>query len=165
MGGSVKNASLTAGIVFSLVGIASILFAPRWGRLADKVGFRKVLLIGLLVGGLGNLAQIPFHNVWGFSVVRFIYGAFFCAVIPALNGLVVRSTPMEFRGRAFGLNQTATMLGGMLGPLVGGAISGVFSVHSVFWVTGILLLATMGLAVFLDQTPSGSSSAHNAAAK
>lgn len=146
IGGSAKDASLVAGIVFSLVGIASILFAPRWGKLADKIGFHQILVIGLLVGGLGNLAQLLFHGIWGFSIVRFIYGAFFCAVFPALNGLVVRSTPTDFRGRAFGLNQTANQLGGMLGPLVGGAISGVFSIHSVFWVTGILLLLAAGLA-------------------
>ncbi len=145
LGGSVKNASLLAGIVFSLTGISAILFAPRWGKLADKIGFRTVLFIGLFVGGLGNLAQMFFHNIWGFSIVRFVYGAFFCAVFPALNGLIVRSTASDFRGRAFGLNQTANQLGGMLGPLVGGAISGAFSVHGVFWVTGLLLLATMGL--------------------
>ncbi|MCS7460899.1 MFS transporter [Paenibacillus doosanensis] len=146
IGGSAKDASLMAGIIFSLVGIASILFAPRWGKLADKIGFHKILVIGLFVGGLGNLAQIMFHGIWGFSIVRFIYGAFFCAVFPALNGLVVRTTPADFRGRAFGLNQTASQLGGMLGPLVGGAISGVFSIHSVFLVTGLLLLLAMGAA-------------------
>jgi DHA1 family multidrug resistance protein-like MFS transporter len=153
IGGSVKDASLLAGIVFSLLGIASIIFAPRWGKLADKIGFRQILIIGLLVGGLGNLAQIAFHDIWGFSIVRFIYGAFFCAVFPALNGLVVRTTPSDFRGRAFGLNQTANQLGGMLGPLVGGAISGVFSIHSVFWVTGLLLIFATGLA-YWSKNPS-----------
>ncbi|MDB5053219.1 MAG: major facilitator superfamily 1 [Bacilli bacterium] len=146
LSGNVKDASLLAGIVFSLVGIAGILFAPQWGKLADKIGFRKILVIGLLVGGLGNIAQIPFHSIWGFSIVRFIYGAFFCAVFPALNGLVVRTTSIEFRGRAFSLNQTANQIGGMLGPLVGGEISGIFSIHTVFWATGLLLLLTMGLA-------------------
>ncbi|MFD0678714.1 MULTISPECIES: MFS transporter [unclassified Paenibacillus] len=158
IGGSVKDASLLAGIVFSVVGVASLIFAPRWGRLGDKIGFQKILLVGLLVGGLGNLAQIPFHDIWGFSIVRFIYGAFFCAVFPALNALIVRTTPSDFRGQAFGLNQTANQLGGMLGPLVGGVISGVFSIHSVFWVTGLLLISTMGLAYLLDKKPSSQDS-------
>jgi DHA1 family multidrug resistance protein-like MFS transporter len=117
------------------------------------------LLVGLLVGGLGNLAQIPVNGIWGFSIVRFIYGAFFCAVFPALNGLVVRSTPTEFRGRAFGLSQTANQLGGMLGPLVGGAISGVFSIHSVFWITGLLLLSTLLLAYRLGMPARQASAA------
>lgn len=146
IGGSVKDASLLSGIIFSLLGIASILFAPRWGNLADRIGFRKVLIIGLLFGGLGNIAQILFHSIWGFSIVRFIYGAFFCAVFPAINGLVVQSTPSEFRGRAFGINQTANQIGGMLGPIAGGLISGVFSIHSIFWITGFILLFAMVVA-------------------
>lgn len=146
LGGSLKNASLLAGIIFSLAGVASVLFAPRWGKFADRVGFRKVLLIGLLGGGLGSLAQLPFHNVWAFATVRFLYGAFFCAVYPSLNGLVVRATESSFRGRAFGLNQTANQIGNMVGPLVGGVLGGLYSVHSVFWVTGFLLLACTSLA-------------------
>ncbi|MCL6548727.1 MAG: MFS transporter [Alicyclobacillus sp.] len=148
-GGSVQNASLLAGIVFSLSGVASIVFAPRWGKLSDKAGFTVVLLIGLAGGGLGNLAQIPFHGVWGFSVVRFVYGAFFCAVYPALNGLVVRSTEPDFRGRAFGLNQTANQAGTVLGPLAGGAVAGWIGVHGVFALTGLLLLLTLGSAYWM----------------
>ncbi|MCL6457079.1 MAG: MFS transporter [Gorillibacterium sp.] len=154
IGGSVKDASLLAGVVFSLSGVAAIIFAPRWGRWADQVGFRKVLLIGLLFGGIWTLAQIPFHTIWGFSIVRFIYGIFFCAVFPALNGMVVRATAPDFRGTAFGLNQTANQLGSMLGPLIGGAISGTFSIHSVFWATGALLLLTMGYAYWSKLEPS-----------
>ncbi|MCL6443230.1 MAG: MFS transporter [Alicyclobacillus sp.] len=146
-GGSLKHASLLAGIVFSLAGIAGVVFAPMWGKLADHVGFRRVLAIGLVGGGLGNLAQIPFHQVWAFAAVRFVYGAFFSAVYPAIGGLVVRSSTPDFRGRAFGINQTANQVGCMLGPLAGGAIGGAFGVHSVFWVTGGLLLATMLFAV------------------
>ncbi|MFD1676205.1 MFS transporter [Alicyclobacillus fodiniaquatilis] len=151
IGGSVNNASLLAGIVFSLAGIASVLFAPQWGKLSSKVGFRYVLMIGLLGGGLGNLAQILFHNIWGFSIVRFMFGAFFCAVFPALNGLVVRSTQSDFRGRAFSLNQTANQLGTMFGPIVGGAVGGAYTIHSVFWVTGLLLLLTMGFTYWVDK--------------
>lgn len=146
LGGSSDKASLIAGVVFSLPGIASALFAPYWGRWADKVGFQKVLVIGLFGGGVGMLAQTLFGHIWGFSVIRFVFGIFFCAVYPALNGLVVKSTSDDFRGRAFGLNQTANQIGGMAGPMIGGFIGGIFPVQSVFIVTGILLLLAMGIA-------------------
>jgi MFS transporter, DHA1 family, multidrug resistance protein len=146
LGGSSENASLLAGIVFSLPGIASALFAPVWGKWADKVGFQRVLFIGLLGGGLGTLAQILFSEIWGFSIIRFVYGIFFCAVFPALNGLVVKSTPEDFRGRAFSLNQTATQIGGMTGPIIGGFLGGLFPVQSVFIVTAILLFIATGMA-------------------
>ncbi|WHY78446.1 MFS transporter [Neobacillus sp. WH10] len=146
LGGSADKASLLAGIVFSLPGIASALFAPVWGKWADKVGFHRVLVIGLLGGGLGTLAQILFSEIIGFSIIRFVFGAFFCAVYPALNGLVVKSTAEDFRGRAFGLNQTANQIGGMIGPMIGGFIGGIFPVQIVFVVTGTMLLAAMGAA-------------------
>ncbi|ULT54656.1 MFS transporter [Neobacillus drentensis] len=149
LGGSSENASFLAGVVFSLPGIASALFAPFWGKWADKVGFQRVLFIGLLGGGIGTLAQIVFTHIWGFSMIRFVYGIFFCAVYPALNGLVVKSTAEDFRGRAFSLNQTANQLGGMVGPLIGGFLGGIFPVYSVFIVTGVLLLIAM-VTVYLN---------------
>ncbi|WP_400245810.1 MFS transporter [Niallia sp. JL1B1071] len=146
VGGSMDKASLLAGIIFSLPGIASVIMAPYWGKWADKVGFNRILFIGLLGGGLGTFSQIIFSNIWGFSITRFIFGLFFCAVFPALNGLVVKSTAENFRGRAFSLNQTATQLGGMFGPMVGGFLGGIFPTQSVFIVTGILLLVATGIA-------------------
>ncbi|MBP3041348.1 MFS transporter [Bacillaceae bacterium Marseille-Q3522] len=145
LGGSSDNASLIAGIVFSLPGIASAIFAPFWGKWADKVGFNKVLFIGLLGGAIGTVAQILFPFIWGFSIMRFVFGAFFCAVFPALNGLVVKSTPEDFRGRAFGLNQTANQIGGMTGPMLGGFLGGIFPDQLVFAVTAILLLTATAL--------------------
>jgi MFS transporter, DHA1 family, multidrug resistance protein len=143
---SSNYAQLMTGVVISLPGIASVLFAPRWGKWADKVGFQRVLVIGLLGGGLGTIAQVLFSSIWGFSITRFATGIFFCAVFPALNGLVVKSTPDTFRGRAFSLSQTANQIGGMIGPIMGGFLGGVFPVQTVFMVTGILLLMAMGTA-------------------
>lgn len=154
LGGSSENASLIAGIVFSLPGIASALFAPFWGKWADKIGFQRVLFIGLLGGGLGTIAQILFSQIWGFSIIRFVFGIFFCAVFPALNGLVVKSTTEDFRGRAFSLNQTATQIGGMIGPIIGGFLGGIFPVQSVFIVTASLLFLATGMAYWSGNHPS-----------
>jgi len=149
LGGGPHLASLLAGVAFSVDAIAAIYFAPRWGRLGDRIGFRPVLLAGLVGGGLGNLAQLLVRSVVGFTLVRFAYGAFFAAVFPALNALVVQTTVPEFRGRAFGLSQSAVQLGTMLGPLVGGAVGASFGIHHIFWLTGLLLLATAAAAVYL----------------
>lgn len=158
LGGSVRNASLLAGIVFSISGIAGILFTPQWGRMGDRVGFRTTLLIGLVGGGIGSLLQIPVHSIVGFTVVRFFYGAAFSAVLPALNGQIVRFTSKSLRGQAFGLGQSANQLGTMLGPLVGGAVASAYGIHQVFWLTGFLLLATAALATLLPNTvPNGGS--------
>ncbi len=151
---SSTNASLISGIVFSLAGIANVLFAPLWGRTSDRIGFRKVLLVGLSGGTIWTLMQLPFENVYAFSAIRFFYGAFFCAVYPAINGLIVKSSDQSFRGRAFGLNQTANQVGNMAGPLVGGLVASMTSIHGVFWVTGVLLMIVTGLTFRFTRSDS-----------
>ena len=142
MGVSHNDASLSSGIIFSAVGIATILAAPQWGKIGERIGYRNTLMIGLIGGGIGNILQLFFHNIIGFGVLRFVYGLFFAAVYPSLNALIVKATTADFRGRAFSLNQSANQLGHMAGPIAGGAIGGWISIPVVFVLNGLLLIIT-----------------------
>ncbi|RTE02085.1 MFS transporter [Paenibacillus whitsoniae] len=146
IGGSAKGASLSSGIIFSAVGVATVIMGSRWGLIGQKIGYDKTLLIGLIGGGIGNLLQLATHNLVAFGVLRFSYGLFFAAVYPALNALIVKSSSTDFRGRAMSLNQTSNQLGMMIGPIIGGFLGGWIGIHFVFLITGIsLLLAALWL--------------------
>jgi DHA1 family multidrug resistance protein-like MFS transporter len=142
LGASQKDAALSSGIIFSAVGIATVLAAPRWGALGTKVGYSKILLIGLLGGGIGNLLQFFFTDLYGFGILRFFYGLFFAAVYPSINAMIVKVTEPEFRGRAFSLNQSATQLATMIGPVLGGLLGGWIPIRYVFVINGAALLIT-----------------------
>ncbi|WP_314588580.1 MFS transporter [Paenibacillus terrigena] len=151
MGITHSDASFSSGIIFSAVGIATVIAAPQWGKLGAKYGYRKILMIGLIGGGIGNLLQIFFHHIVGFGILRFIYGLFFAAVYPALNALIVKATTPDFRGRAFSLNQSANQLGTMAGPMIGGALGGWLPIPYVFVINGLLLLMTAGTIRLQDR--------------
>lgn len=140
LGSSQSSASLHAGIIFSAVGVATLIAAPRWGKIGIKVGYEKVLFIGLIGGGIGNLLQILFHDLIGFGTLRFVYGLFFAAVFPALNAFIATQTEPGFRSRAFSLNQSANQMGLLLGPLIGGFLATQLSIPVVFVINGCLLL-------------------------
>lgn len=144
---SAQTASLSAGIIFSSVGIATAIASPIWGKLGAKHDVGKILLIGLIGGAAGNLLQFLFTNLYAFGALRFGYGLFFAAVYPAINALIVQATDSEFRGRAFGLNQSANQLGQMIGPILGGILGGVIPIRAVFIVNGLALLL-VALLVF-----------------
>lgn len=144
MGVSHNDASFSSGIIFSAVGIATIISAPQWGKIGERIGYRNTMAIGLIGGGIGNVLQVFFHSIFGFGALRFVYGLFFAAVYPSLNALIVKSCPPEFRGRAFSLNQSANQLGNMAGPIVGGALGGWISIPVVFVLNGLLLIITAG---------------------
>ncbi|WP_339821815.1 MFS transporter [Paenibacillus sp. FSL R7-0216] len=142
LGASASNASFSSGIIFSAVGISTVIAAPLWGKIGERIGYRNTLMIGLIGGGVGNILQHFFHSLVGFGVLRFVYGLFFAAVFPALNALIVQATKPEFRGRAFSLNQSASQLGNMVGPIAGGALGGWISIPIVFVLNGLLLAIT-----------------------
>jgi DHA1 family multidrug resistance protein-like MFS transporter len=140
LGGSQSNAALSSGIIFSAVGIATVIAAPLWGKLGQKISYSKTLYIGLLGGGIGSLLQLATHQLFGFGILRFSYGLFFAAVYPALSALIVNHTDPSFRGRAFSLNQSATQLGTMGGPIIGGFLGGWIGIPLVFVINGLMLV-------------------------
>ncbi|WP_213022914.1 MFS transporter [Brevibacillus reuszeri] len=154
LGASQSEASLSAGIIFAAVGIATVIAAPQWGKLGTRIGYAKILFVGLLGGALGNLLQFFFTNLYGFGILRFMYGLFFAAVYPSINAMIVKVTEPEFRGRAFSLNQSATQLATMLGPVLGGVLGGLIPIRVVFIINGIALLATAILIYYKKPGPA-----------
>ncbi len=140
MGISKSSASLSSGIVFSAVGIATVIMAPQWGRIGSRKGFGRVLFIGLIGGGIGNILQFFVSGYVEFAVLRFAYGLFYAGVLPSVNAMIVQVIEPNFRGRAFGLNQAATQLATMAGPIIGGLLGGVIPIRWVFILNGGLLL-------------------------
>lgn len=147
MGVDKSSASLTSGIIFSSVGIATIIMAPRWGKIGRKIGYSKVLMIGLIGGGLGNIAQFFVSDYIGFGALRFGYGLFFAAVYPTINALIVETTDSSFRGRAFSLNQSAAQLATMAGPIVGGLLGIWLPIRWIFILNGLTLLIAAWLII------------------
>jgi DHA1 family multidrug resistance protein-like MFS transporter len=141
LGGSTGNASLNSGIIFSAVGVATVIAAPRWGRIGQKISYSKTLFIGLIGGGIGNLLQLGTHHLLAFGILRFSYGLFFAAVYPALNSLIVKFTDPSFRGRAFSLSQSSNQIGMMAGPILGGFLGGWVGIPMVFLINGLALIA------------------------
>ncbi|ULO06705.1 MFS transporter [Paenibacillus sp. 19GGS1-52] len=140
MGISKSSASLSSGIVFSAVGIATVIMAPQWGRIGSRKGFGRVLFIGLIGGGIGNILQFFVSGYVEFAVLRFAYGLFYAGVLPSVNAMIVQVIEPNFRGRAFGLNQAATQLATMAGPIIGGLLGGLIPIRWVFILNGGLLL-------------------------
>ncbi|MFF2089269.1 MFS transporter [Paenibacillus sp. NPDC058174] len=140
IGGSIEKATLSSGIVFSAIGIATVIMGPWWGKIGGRIGYGKTLFIGLVGGGIGNLLQLVTQSLVPFGFLRFGYGLFFAAVYPALNALIIHYADRDFRGRAVSLSQSASQFGIVIGPLLGGFLGGWIDIPYVFLLTGIALL-------------------------
>lgn len=133
--------ALISGMVFSASGLASILAAPRLGRLSDKIGPKKIMLVALIIAGILFIPQAFVRAAWQLGILRFLLGLATAGLLPAINTLVKRSVPSTIVGRAFGYAQSAQFLGVFGGSLLGGQVASVFGIQYVFFLTGALLLA------------------------
>lgn len=127
------------GLAFSITGLAGIAAVPLLGRITDRIGERRILLISLSGAVVFTVPQAFTDSYWVFIAERFGAGLFIGSILPAANALIGRIAPASQRGAVFGLGASAYFMGNSMGPMTGGAVAAVFGLHWVFLVTAILL--------------------------
>jgi EmrB/QacA subfamily drug resistance transporter len=91
------------------------------GAAADRLGRRRVLLVGLAAFGLISLAVVVVHTAGELIALRAALGLAAAAMAPITNSLVFRLFDDEaLRMRAMTLMIVVGMSGFILGPLLGG---------------------------------------------
>lgn len=136
-----------SGIVYSGTFIVSAVVSPWWGKLADKKG-RKPMILRAGIGMSVVIACMGLvQNVWQLLLLRMLQGVF-AGFISNSNALVATETPKINSGQALGTIASATTAGTLLGPLVGGALTSIFSYRITFMITGGLLLLCSILVLF-----------------
>src|SRR5262245_9865163 len=109
---------------------AGLLFTA--GVLGDRIGRRRMLLIGLVLFGLASLAsayaQTPTQLIWA----RALMGIGGAAVMPSTLSIISNVFDPRERGKAIGAWAGAVGLGVAIGPVVGGALLEKFWWGSVF---------------------------------
>lgn len=136
-----------SGIVYSGTFIVSAVVSPWWGKLADKKG-RKPMILRAGIGMSVVIACVGLvQNVWQLLLLRMLQGVF-AGFISNSNALVATETPKTNSGQALGTIASATTAGTLLGPLVGGALTSIFSYRITFMITGSLLLLCSILVLF-----------------
>lgn len=142
-----QQLSFWSGIVYSGTFIVSAIVSPWWGKLADKKGRKPMILragigMSLVIASMGLV-----QNVWQLLLLRMLQGVF-AGFISNSNALVATETPKINSGQALGIIASATTAGTLLGPLVGGALTSIFSYRITFMITGGLLLICSILVLF-----------------
>jgi len=143
-----SHLALLSGLVFSVSGLSMILASPVLGRLSDRVGPHKVLLIGLLVSGVLCIPQAFVRDPWQLLALRFVLGLVTGGLAPALNSIVKRVTPSPIAGRVYGFAMSAGYLGFFAGAFVGGQVAAHWGIRAVFFFTGGMLLASAAIVYF-----------------
>ncbi|MFQ3545295.1 MFS transporter [Halobacillus rhizosphaerae] len=143
-----ENIALFSGIAFSAAGMGNLLMARRWGRIADKKGYVKILVFLLFMAGIVYFPAAFVTNIWQLVVLRFLLGISIGGIIPVRTAYIRQEAPIAMQGEVLGYNTSLRFLGNVIGPAMGGMISGAFGFSAVFFITSTLLLCCGGMMLF-----------------
>jgi MFS family permease len=134
---------LGIGVVFATASVATAVASFLLGRIAERAGERRLILIGfgLYVVTMGS---IPFAaNLWLIVTLAMGFGFANGITIPTVITIVASTTSGEHRAVIMSVNGMVLRLGQTLGPLVAGVAYAWLGLSSAFWVSSALALGML----------------------
>jgi MFS family permease len=112
-----------AGMVVSLHGAGGVLAGLVGGTLADRIGRRATLLVGLWLGAAAMLALGLAQETWHICVAAFLQGLLGEQYRPAVSAAIADVVPPQDRARAYSLLYWIINVGVSLALPLGGLAS------------------------------------------
>jgi len=129
-------------VVFAVTSLVS-------GPIADRVGPRKVISVGIFVWAVGTLGSALAPSFPLLLFFRALVGVGEGAYGPSANALLCAASPPDRRGRALGIYNLGMAFGGTVGLALGGILAPVLGWRGVFWIAGAPALLLAGASVFI----------------
>ncbi|MCB0070044.1 MAG: MFS transporter [Caldilineaceae bacterium] len=140
-------------VMGALLGLRSAmgLFAPIFGAVADRRGYRPVMQLSLLLGAAGLIVVGLSRDVWMAAPGMILMGLGFTSFVPNMHAYLSARLPYAIRARGLGMIEYSWALTGIVGLFVVGQLIAVAG-----WRVPFLLLGG-GLAlgaVVMGRLPS-----------
>ncbi len=145
---------ITLGQLLGLRNIMAV-FAPLWGTLADRRGYRAIMRLELLVGISGLILVGSSVALWMTVVGMLLLGVGFYAFVPTLRAYLAEQLPYNRRARGFGILEYSWALSGIVGLFVMGQVIALAGWRAPFYVLAVGLVGAW--FVFAELPPTGRS--------
>ena len=118
--------------------MSSAACAPILGKLADALGRRKTLLLGVAVYTLGNILTAAAPSLLFMLVARLIVGTGTAAVAPVVMSYILTEFPPSKIAKGFSVYMLISSGSVVLGPTAGSWIINVWGWRTMMWLCSIL---------------------------
>ena len=137
LGREVGFTELEISTIIAASSLTVFLASPRWGRLSDRWGRKKVLLIGLCGYVVGTLLfasmfhatlvgwLVPAVGFYALMISRIGHASLMAAMMPSASAYMADITDVAGRTKGMGAVGAATNLGNIIGPAIGGLLAGI----------------------------------------
>lgn len=134
----INEASKDGGWLLTVYGIMQFIFAPILGNLSDKYGRRRILLFSLFGFGIDYLF-LGFAPSYGWLFVGRSIAGITGASFTTAYAYIADISNKDNRAKNYGMVGAAFGLGFIIGPGIGGLMSG-FGIRAPFYAAAILSL-------------------------
>jgi len=121
-----------AGAIIGVYSAATLLFSLPIGRIADRVGPRRITVTGVALLAVSTLVYAFAGSFWVLFAARGVQGVSSAISWTAGLAWLSAATPPEGRGSALGTAMTMGTLGAFLGPVLAGPVSRVLGPRDLF---------------------------------
>lgn len=134
------------GLVVSVFAFLRLVTSPFCGRIAEWLGERTTLAVGIFIVAASSAAAGLATSYWALLLMRGLGGIGSAMFTVSAMTMLLKAAPAAMRGRAAGFFQSGFMIGGMTGPAVGGILSTISLTAPFFFYAFTLAIAgTIGL--------------------
>lgn len=133
--------------------LSASIFTPIIGRVGDKVGKERMLIVALAALAIGSLIAALASSIAVLIFARAVQGIG-GGVLPLTFGIIRDEFPREKIAGAVGTASALLAVGGGIGLVVAGPLVDALSYHWLFWLPLIVtVIATVAAAVLVPESP------------
>jgi len=145
LSGSDVGAESLTGIIVGTTMLISGASAIVYGKVGDRLGHTRVLVVCLVATGLVSIPQAFAGSIKVLFIERCLFGLAVGGLIPSVNTLVSNTISREKIGSAYGLTSAVTCFGIGMGPFIGGIMASILGLRIPFAFMGFgaLILAVV----------------------
>jgi multidrug resistance protein len=141
------------GLMTMSFALAQFVAAPFMGALADRIGRRPLILVGLAAFAVANIGFLFARSTEAFFAIRAFEGALTAGLFPAAMGVVGDVAPENRRARWVGIVMGSYGAGFIFGPVIGGVLYEGWGFVAPFLVSAAMaLLALLAAALLVPET-------------
>jgi sugar phosphate permease len=138
--------------------LAKMLIGPLFGFLAgwiiDRFGPRRLMLSGIVMGGVALIGLSSMNSLWQFYLFYLFNALGYMCGGPLPNQVLVSRWFTKSRGKAMGIIYLGIGIGGMLVPQVARGLTASFGWRDALMILGLLMVAVaFPMAWFVKENP------------
>jgi MFS transporter, DHA1 family, multidrug resistance protein len=130
--GAETGAASITGIVIGSAAFASAVSAAWLGRLGDRIGHNRILILAAMLAALLYLPQAFVTTAWQLAILQALSGFAVGGLMPATAALMNLWAPVGNQGATYGLDNSVQAAARAVAPMLGATIALWLGMRGVF---------------------------------